>query len=674
MIDLPELRSFRPPDQQPNRLACNGLLISAALAIGFHSSRLPLWLTAFAACLLLWRFLIENHAWRVPGRIIRWSLLFVTVVIVFRHYGTLFGRDAGVAYLTLLLALKILEIRSLRDYVLVVFLIFLIVLGALLFSQSLPTAVYAMLVIVATVHALVRLNSPYPLGQGPTLVLVVTMVIQALPLLLVLYLLFPRIQGSLWSLPIDAHSGRTGMSERVSPGSINQLYEDDTIAFRAEFDGQPPPADSLYWRIFVLSDTDGRNWFRHPGPWDGANIKDYQPVDDATPYTVLLQPHDQRWIPTLELAASTPPSTHRASGYVLESNKPVKNLRRYDLSSHLSYSTPRLDNLQARHNTLWPIEPSRRVQGLLRGWQEQGTKPREIILQVLKLFSQDPFRYTLSPPLLTGDTLDQFLFETRAGYCEHYASAFAALMRLSGIPTRLVVGYQGGEWNGAGDYIIVRQSDAHAWTEVWLHPKGWVRVDPTAAIAPERIELGADALRRLDEQGAQIGLLSINDARRMIAPDFLQKFLSDLSLRWDNVNNSWNKWVMAYGPKAQLELLKLIGIKTPDWVDIVAGMILAVLFLLFATAAIWMVRTRQRPDPAVKLYLLFCRKLKKAGLERQPTEGPTDFAKRVASARADLSVSVSRITSIYVALRYGRNNPSAIPVLRKLVYAFKATG
>lgn len=671
MIKLFSLRSFRPPDRQPDRLACNWVLISAAMAIGFHFHHLPLWLTAFAACILLWRYFIENHAWRIPGRTIRWLLLLVSAVVVFRHYGTLLGRDAGVAYLALLVALKILETRSLRDYLLVVFLIYILVLGALLFSQSFPTGAYAMLVIVVSTHAMVRLNRPQPLVQRQTLRMVLTLIIQAVPLLLVLYLLFPRIQGSLWGLPHDAFSGRTGMSEEVSPGSINQLHEDDSIAFRAEFDDPPPPPGALYWRAFVLSETDGRRWLRHRGPGDGSGGWRYQPGGPATAYTVVLEPHNQKWIPTLELPRSPGPFSHRARGYILEANAPVRELRRFELSSHLNYSTGPLSPYETRHNSSWPLEPSRRVRDLLHSWRQNATDPRELVTQSLDYFSRNPFRYTLSPPLLSGDTLDQFLFETQAGYCEFYASAFVALMRLSNIPARLVAGYQGGEWNDKGNYMIVRQSDAHAWAEVWLYPQGWVRVDPTAAIAPERIELGAGALRRLEEQGAGIGLLSISEARRLIAPDVLRQLWRDLALRWDSLNNSWNKWVMAYGPRAQLELLKLLGVEAPNWVNIVIGMALAILLLLLGTAALWMMRFRHKPDPAVKLFQNFCRKLKRIGMERRPDEGPSDFAHRVISTRPDLRSPVNHITNTYITVRYGRLSSSGLPLLRKLVHEFK---
>jgi transglutaminase-like putative cysteine protease len=671
VIKLFTLRSFRPPDRQPDRLACNWVLISAVMAIGFHVHHLPLWLTAFAACILLWRYFIENHAWRIPGRSLRWLLLLVSAVVIFRHYGTLLGRDAGVAYLALLVALKILETRSLRDYLLVVFLLYIIVLGALLFSQSFSTGAYAVLVIVVSTHAMVRLNRPQPLAQRQTLRLVLTLLTQAVPLLLILYFLFPRIQGSLWGLPHDAFSGRTGMSEEVSPGSINQLHQDDSIAFRAEFTGAPPPPGALYWRAFVLSETDGRRWVRHRGPGDGSDGWRYQSAGPATAYTVVLEPHNQKWIPTLELPHSPAPFSHRAPGYILEANAPVQALRRFDLSSYLSYSTGPLSPYEARYNSSWPLTPSRRVQDLIHTWQQHSTDPWEAVTQVLDYFSRDPFRYTLSPPLLTGDTLDQFLFETQAGYCEFYASAFVALMRLSNIPARLVAGYQGGEWNAAGNYMIVRQSDAHAWAEVWLDPQGWVRVDPTAAIAPERIELGAGALRRLEEQGAGIGLLSVNEARRLIAPDVFRQLWLNMALRWDSLNNSWNKWVMAYGPKTQLELLKLLGVETPNWVNIVVGMFLAILLLLLVTAALWMMRSRQKPDPAVNLFHIFCRKLQRVGLERRPAEGPSDFARRVINARGDLRSPVNHITNIYITVRYGSSNSSGLSLLRKLVREFK---
>jgi len=671
VIKLFTLRSFRPPDRQPDRLACNWVLISAALAIGFHFYRLPLWLTAFAACFLLWRYFIDNHAWRIPGRAVRWLLLLVSAVVIFRSYGTLLGRDAGVAYLALLVALKILETRSLRDYLLVVFLIYILVLGALLYSQTFSTGAYAMLVIVVSTHAMIRLNRPQPLVQVRTLRLALTLIVQAVPLLLVLYFLFPRIQGSLWGLPQNSSTGRTGMSAELSPGSINELSRDESIAFRVEFDGPPPPRRALYWRVFVLSETDGRRWWKNQGPGDGSSNWRYQPVGPATTYTVALEPHNKKWIPALDLPVAANGSVRSASGFVLEANTPVRELRRFDLSSQLRYSTGPLSPVETRNNTTWPLNPSGRVQDLLSGWRQRTTDPRELISLALDYFSSDPFRYTLSPPPLNGNFLDQFLFETQAGYCEFYAGGFAALMRLSNIPARVVAGYQGGEWNKAGNYMIVRQSDAHAWVEVWLDPQGWVRVDPTAAIAPERIELGAAALRRLEEEGAGIGMLSVDEARRLIAPDSIRQMWQDLSMRWDNLNNSWNKWVMAYGPKAQTELLKLLGFPTPNWVNIVVSMVLAILLLLLVTAALWMVRTRPKPDPAVKLFNKFCRKLQRIGMQRQPTEGPLDFARRVIDTRSDLRGPVNRVTNTYIAVRYGRLHPSGVPLLRKLVHEFK---
>jgi len=672
VIKLFALRTFRPPDLQPDRLACNWMLISAAMVIGFHFNHLPLWLTAFAASILLWRYFIENHAWQIPHRVIRWLLLLATAVIIFRHYGSFLGRDAGVAYLALLVSLKILEIKSLRDYLLAIFLNYLLVLGALLFSQSFLTGVYALLAVMVTTHAWVRLNRPQPLPQRYTLRLVLTLMLQALPLLLVLYFLFPRIQGSLWGLPHDAYSGRTGMSEEVSPGSINQLNQDDSIAFRVEFDGPPPPARALYWRAFVLSDTDGRRWLRHRGPGDGDDLWRITSASASVSYSIVLEPHNQKWIPTLELPRSAARYTHLTNGYTVEANRPVQELRRYDLSSYLRYSTGPISPYETRHNTSWPLAPSKRVRELVRDWRAQSTNPLVLVKKSLELFSRDPFRYTLSPPLLTGDTLDQFLFETRAGYCEFYAFAFVALMRLNNIPARLVAGYQGGEWNGAGNYLIVRQSDAHAWAEVWLHPQGWTRVDPTAAIAPERIELGAAALRRLQEQGAGIGLLSVDEARRLIAPDILRRLWRNTSLRWDSLNNSWNKWVMAYGPSSQLELLELLGMRAPSWISIVGSMALAITLILLVTAAGWMIHTRHRKqDRAVRLFHKFCRRLQRIGLERQPTEGPSDFARRVIDARDDLREPVNRITKTYITVRYGRSGPAGLSLLRDLVNRFK---
>lgn len=670
MLKFFSLRSFRPPDQQPDRRACNWMLVSAALAVGLHVAHLPVWLTAFAACLLCWRYFIENHAWRIPGRLVRWSLLLLTAVLVFRHYGTLVGRDAGVAYLALLVGLKILEIRSLRDYLLAVFLIYLLVLGAVLFSQSLATGAYGFLAIFVSTHALVLLNRPQSLSQAQSLRLVGIVMLQALPVLLVLYLLFPRIQGSLWGLPQDAFAASTGLSEEVSPGAVNRLYNDDTIAFRAEFDGSPPPPADLYWRTFVLSDTDGRTWRRHHGGGDGPNHWRYQALDAPLRYSITLEPHNQRWIPALDLPVLGIERTRPVPGFVLQSVYRVRSPRRYPLTSHRAYRTGPLSPLEASHNTVWPDRLSPRVAELLERWRRSAGTPQEQIQLALDFFAREGFRYTLSPPLLTGDTLDDFLFRTRAGYCEHFASAFVALMRLSNIPARLVAGYQGGDWNPDAGYMIVRQSDAHAWAEVWLAPRGWVRVDPTAAVAPERVELGADALRQLAARGAGIGQLPVEQARLLIQPSWARSLRRQLSWRWDALNTAWDNWVMAYGPAAQRELLELLGMQTPRWANMIAVMALGVVLVLAVTAAVWRF-TRKNEDPVVAAYRRYCAKLDRFGYPRRPAEGPVDYARRLLEARPDLAAPVNRITRLYVALRYGRAAPAGVALLRKHVASFR---
>lgn len=667
------LSAARPPDHLPDRLACNWMLVSAGLAISFHFSHLPVWLTSFAACILLWRFAIENHAWRVPKRWLRWSLLLISAIFVFKEYGSLLGREPGVAYLTLLVCLKILEIRTLRDYLLAIFLMYILLLGALLFSQSLLTGLYMSCLIVVTTHALILLNRPHPLSHRESLKLGLTLCLQALPLLLILYLLFPRIQGTLWGLPQDAFSGRTGMSEQVSPGSINRLYNDEAVAFRVEFDGQRPHRHNLYWRAFVLSETDGRTWYRHRGPGDGAARWRYRAYGPPIQYTVLLEPHYQQWLPALDLPL---PMQGRGrikmiNGYALESAATVRSLQRYRLASHPHYSTTTLGPGELLHNKHWPIKPSRRVQKLIKGWRHASSEPKEIVNSALRFFEQQPFYYTLTPPLLSGDTLDAFLFDTRAGYCEHYASAFVALMRLGGIPARLVAGYQGGEWNAAGEYLVVRQADAHAWAEVWLQQEGWVRVDPTAAVAPERIELGADAIRRLSAQGAAIGRLSIFDAERLLSPSWIRRVWQHLSWRWDVVNSKWNMWVMDYGREMQFELMRTMGFTAPTWLNAVMIMAAGIGLILLLISALWMHR-RQKPDPVVKVYQKFCRKLAKTGLHRAPSEGPLDFCRRLIHVRADLREPVSSITAAYIELRYGNFNPAGLDRFRHQVAAFKA--
>ena len=639
----------------PDRHTAYWLLASVALVLAPHAAYQPWWLSASVVAVLVWRYLLTTHAWPAPGALLRMALTLLAGVAVFKYYGTIFGRDAGIALLTAMLALKLLELRSLRDYLLAAFLLYFLILASFLYSQSLWLAAYLLGAVFLCTATLVRLAQPgtaIPSGRSTdvyALRLAGRLLLQALPYMLIMYLLFPRIQGSLWGLPQDAHGGITGMSDELRPGSINNLSQSDAIAFRVAFSGGVPNPADLYWRSMVLWHSNGRVWTR--GDADLPPTPAPEALGAAVNYSVTFEPSNKPWLVALDVPATAPASLRLRPGFVVEAPGPVHGRLRYEL---VSWPRWRSGDLSARERAVALQLPDRlgeRTRALAQSWRADSLDDAGVIQAALTLFRTQNFVYTLEPPLLGNDPVEEFLFDARRGYCEHYTSAFVTLMRAAGIPARAVAGYQGGEFNPAGGYLIVRQSDAHAWAEVWLAQRGWVRVDPTAAVAPERIEYGADAVRRLARQGATFGQLQADAVRRALSLGWLQQMARRSGYVWDALNAGWNRWVLDYSFERQQQLLKRLGISVASpavLVALLAGMS-ALLLLAYALYG-W---RAPRRDPVQQAYLKFCRKLARAGLTRAPHEGAQDFAARCAQRRPDLQTAIVDITQLYQQLRYG---------------------
>jgi protein-glutamine gamma-glutamyltransferase len=632
----------------PDRHTAHWLLASVLLVLAPHAAYQPLWLSLVVLMLLAWRALLTLRAWPVPGRLLRIALTLLLTVLVYQHYGTVLGRDAGVGFMCGLLALKLLELRNQRDYLLAAFLLYFLILASFLYSQSLWLAAYLLGTVLLCTATLVRLAQPgaetrYALGLAGRLLL------QALPLMLLMYLLFPRIQGSLWALPVDASGGVTGMSDELRPGSINQLNQSEAIAFRATFSGVLPANADLYWRSLVLWHTDGRTWSR--GDQYLPVGRGFDGVGAPVHYAITFEASNKPWLVALDLPATLPPNLRRLPGFVLAANGPVRERLRYPLTSWPRYRTGLLSARERDAALQLPADIGARTQALALQWRAQAADDADVIRAALNYFHNENFIYTLQPPLLGNQPVEEFLFDVRRGYCEHYATALVTLMRAAGIPARALAGYQGGEFNPSGNYLIVRQSDAHAWAEVWLAERGWVRVDPTAAVAPERIEYGASAVRRLARQGAAFGQLPAEAMRRALSLNWLEGLAQNANHLWDAVDTGWNEWVLDYSVERQQQLLRRLGLQTPSpqrMVELLAG--LCALLLLGYALYGW--RTPAR-DPVVRAYEKFCRKLARAGLIRASHEGAQDFARRCTQQRPEVAGEVARITLHYVRLRYG---------------------
>lgn len=609
---------------------------------------LPQWLSALTAVTLLWRGIL---LWRHAALPSRWLLAFAGLAGgagIALHFHNLFGRDPGVALLALLFSLKLLEMHTRRDGFALVLLGFFLSLTQFFYAQSILNAALSMVGVTLGVAALIMLNH---WRQPPARVfrLAGLMLLQAIPFMLLLFVLFPRVQGPLWGLPIDAFGGRTGLSDSMTPGSISQLSQSEAIAFRVQFSGayenKAPTQTSLYWRGPVLSQFDGRSW-RLGRTYVSSRVP-YEPSGEPIDYLVTLEPHYKPWLFALEFPVSIPSEGLFASDFQVLAKTPVRTRMRYEMRSHPGIAPGIEESAGVLREALQlPAASNPRARALALNWRnELGDDDAAIVQRMVEYYRRQVFIYTLSPPLLGEHSVDEFLFDVRRGFCEHFSAGFVFMMRAAGIPARVVTGYQGGELNPVDNTLVVRQSDAHAWAEVWLNGRGWVRVDPTAVIAPTRIEINL----------AQA--LPAGEARPLMTlPGFV--WLVQMRYRWDAVANVWNQWVLGYNPQRQRDLLASLGMRSPDWQQMTVTLTVICGILLLGFTA-WALYHRQRIAPALAAWNHLSKTLSRHGLARKAWEGPLDYANRIAAALPgrQLALEVEKIAQIYVQLRYGSTDP-----------------
>jgi transglutaminase-like putative cysteine protease len=625
------------------------LAASLAIVAAPHALRAPWWLTLLTLCLFAWRFYYALTRTPLPSRWLVLAVAFIGLVGVWIEYRTLFGRQPGVVLLLLFSGLKLLESRTHRDGAAAAFLGYFLVITNFLYTQSIPTAALMGCGAFAITATLVGFSAP----QRPSAANLRTaglLLAHAVPAALVLFLLFPRVQGPLWGMPQDAFVGMTGLSETMAPGNLSRLAQSDAIAFRAAFTGEAPPQAARYWRGPVLWDFDGRTWTTRPVARRGVPHTGEQ----ALRYSVTLEAHNNHWLFSLESAASVPEGAMMSFDGQVLSNAPVRSRIRYDMSSVLDpRPEPEEDRATLVRALRLPGDYNPRARGLAADWRAAAATDADVLRRAIVFLQEGQYGYTLEPPLLGLHSVDEFLFSTKLGFCEHFASAFVFLMRAAGVPARVVTGYQGGELNPVDRIITVRQSDAHAWAEVFLRGRGWVRVDPTAAAVPSRIEVG---LARSLPQAEQLPMLMQR-----------AEWLRALRYRWEALAHQWNTWVLGYGPDRQRDLMLSLGMRDADWRSLTA-VLFTTLGLMTAALLLWSLQRLARPDPVHRAWQAFCRKLATRGVERAPHEGPRDYAARAARALPASRRPILRIGALYIGLRYGPH-PSGPGVarLRRLV-------
>ena len=614
---------------------------------------MPVHLIAITLLPISWRLLAEVRRWKPMPMLLRVLATAAAVAVLVLTYGGLLGRRAAVSLLVLMLSLKLLETFKIRDARIVASLSLFLCGTQFLFSQGIPMLVYIVACLLSSLIALMLLHRREAfadLGEAPEtgrglmteLGFGLRMLGLALPVGLVLFLLFPRWGSPLWGVPEDALDARSGLSDSMSPGSIQSLFMDDSPAFRATFDSAMPSQGELYWRGPVFWDFDGQSW---QSSYLSRNLRaDSKPDPDKAPlrYKIQMEPTEQRWLFALDYPALVPRGTRLTMDYQLITRRSVTKLLEYTMASDPNFlDSPDLRNTMRRAALELPQGFNPRTAELIAGWRSEASSDTDIIQRALAYFNQQEFRYTLNPPLLSQNTVDEFLFDTQQGFCEHYASAFTVMMRMAGIPARVVTGYQGGWFNSIGSYVLVRQSDAHAWSEVWVRGSGWTRIDPTAAVAPGRVEQGA--------------MDSLSGRRHML--DFA--WLRNVRNTFDLFQRGWNNWVVAFGSDMQSRLFSRFGW---DFLDSSRLVIVLIVGILVVSTAVFLLlplvlkfRSARQKDPLLRLWHKFIRKLVKAGLVVPPSMGPRELATSAGGQLEYAQESINRITELYMLCRYSQH-------------------
>lgn len=620
------------------------LLASIGLIVLPHGYHLPLPVLGYFILLLSWRIFAIWRQESLPKGSILVFLAICGLAILFKQFHTLLGRDAGTSLFLIALGLKLMEIKSEREIYLVNYLAFIVAASQFLYEQSILMAAYILFVCCVLLAVLIYVNSVVA-QTGVALKKSAAIIAQAIPMTIVVFILFPRVEPPKWLLFNDKQQAKMGLSDSMEPGSITDLGTSEELVFRVKFTGALPPPRERYWRGPVLTYTDGKKWQQ-------VNDTAYQRFQDkvhfsgaAYNYTLMLEPQNKNWVFALDMPAEFSGTLSRSGNYQLVSEDDLEKRSEFKLTSYPDYNTGFITQLEYKNARQLPNEPSENIKRLVTQLHGFDSAAEMFIQQLLNHFRQEDFHYTLTPPLMEANPIETFLFDTRRGFCSHYAAAFVYLMRVANIPARVVTGYQGGVLNAVGNFLEIRQADAHAWAEVWLDKKGWVRVDPTAAIAPERIEREID-INRL-AQGELIQFTNRGAANGTFS------WIKRAQQLWGNVDYSWQRWVINYNNANQTSFLSAFGIvdfKTMVyWMMGLIGVFTGILSLVL------LYRRPQTTDRTLLIYNKFLKKIAKAGYQKQVGEGARAFAERIKPTLPEYATNIENITTEFIAQRYGKS-------------------
>ncbi|MCR8921730.1 DUF3488 and transglutaminase-like domain-containing protein [Dasania sp. GY-MA-18] len=659
-------------DWQLPRPAMIWMLAAQLLVVLGHVGRLPLWLLcAYGGC-VLWRYQIYSGAWSAPKTLVKAGIILAVFAGIYASYRSLLGLEPMVSLLMAGFAFKLLESYSQRDCMRFIFIGYFTLATVFLFNQGLLTSLYVLVTLLLLSAALVSLQFPPHKAQAWLPLKKISIIFaQALPLTLLLFFLFPRFEP-FWQIKLPSHQAKTGVGDVLSPGDISQLSKDDSLAFRANFVGERPPRSELYWRGVVLSYFDGRAW--HQGTFQkkfhGSNtielVNNNEPAKSYQ-YSIIQEPNYRPWLYTLAVASSKTPKVLATSDYRLQYREDIVERIAYQVETNSqAIMASTLSTVQRHKETLLNGDNNPRARALAARLYQQSASDQAYIQAVLNYFAQQNFFYTLMPPLLGENNIDEFLLDSRRGFCGHYASSFAFLIRAAGIPARVIGGYQGGEYNPLTGSVLVHQFDAHAWAEVWLPGKGWQRFDPTLQVAPDRIENSVQDLPATQADYLSQSGLSVMRFKHIA-------FFNKLRLELDAMEYRWASWVLQYKGERQFAFIE-------KWLGAITFTRIAFLLLLVSLPVVlWLLwsilqnRSAQTLKPQDADYQKLCQLMGRYDLHRQPNEGPIAFAQRVEQAANGPSAAIKQkflaATRLYVALAYEPQGGESAALLAKQLRA-----
>ncbi len=644
-----------------NEVHLMALLITIGLIALPHAFNLSIPIFGLFCLLLCWRFIcIWKKTW-LPSPPLLFLLTLSSLILLIAQHHTILGRDAGTGMFIIALGLKLMELNKPKDVTLVTYLAFIVAASQFLYLQNIFMAAYIFFVCCMLLGTLILMNSQRP-HLGIAIKQSCLIVAQAIPFMIAMFIFFPRLEAPQWMLFSDKHGAKTGLSDTLEPGSISRLGKSDELVFRVNFSGSIPPPQERYWRGPVFSHTDGKRWTQIQNSKPDTSKDSVRTSETPYHYTLLLEAQEKNWVFALDMPTELPQNTTRNAKYQLLARHNSHDRAEYKITSYPKFNTGIISKLENTENLQLPGKPSARIIQLVTLLQGYSQKPELFIQNLLDYFSQQEFHYTLQPPLMPENPIESFLFDIRSGFCSHYATAFVYLMRIANIPARVVTGYQGGKFNKVGDFLEIRQANAHAWTEVWLDKRGWVRFDPTAAVAPERIE--QDVNIDLQIASGEVSFMLVNNA------NLIGKWLKQTGLLWNSVDYHWQRWIINYTSASQASFLSALGIeKIATMLYWVIGLTIALTSLLILLI---FYNHRKPSDPVLLIYSRFCSKIGAKGLILANGEGAKDFATRCKRNLPLLTTKIDAITSLYLKIRYGKSaSETEIKQLKLLVAAFK---